>query len=71
MTPRSPKKKACRLMGLTGLREWLAERGVERSRKELQRRAALGQFGQFVDSRYIITGEEAQELLESLRPQDS
>jgi hypothetical protein len=70
MDPRHAKKKP-RLMGLTGLREWLADRGVERSRKELQRRAALGQFGQFVDSRYIITEEEAQELLESLRPQDS
>jgi len=58
-------------MGLTGLRTWLAERGVERSREELQRRARLGQIGQLVDSRYIVTEQEAQELLESLRSQDA
>jgi len=64
-------RQPCRLMGLTGLRTWLAERGVERSREELQRRARLGQIGQLVDSRYIVTEQEAQELLESLRSQDA
>lgn len=60
----------CKLMTVTELRGWLRERGIVRSREELQRRAREGQFGQLVGKQYVITEQEAQVLLESLKPQD-
>ncbi len=71
MDRRSADNRPCRLMSVTELRAWLAERGVLRSREELQRRAREGQYGQLVGKQYIVTEQEAQALLEALRPQDS
>jgi len=61
------KTKTPRLYGLTGLQAWLAERGVVISRQALQRRARLGQLGQLVDERYIVTEAEAEALLAEMQ----
>lgn len=57
-------------MSLTQLTAWMAEQGVVRSRAEWYRRVRSG-IGRKYGTQWMVTRQEAQALLESLRPKDS
>ena len=54
-------------MSLTQLTAYLADAGVPRSRKELQRRCIAGRMGAKLGTQWVITRREADTLVGQLR----
>jgi len=59
-----------RILSLTELTEWMADRGVKRSRKTFEKMAQQQQWGR-VGNQYAIPESQAQSILESFKAKDS